>query len=356
MIYIIAPTNFSSGGPELLHQLAYILKNKFKKNVKMYYFPITKTNPVHKEFRKYRLDYVTKIIDDKKNTLVVPEVYSNIKLAAQYNKINKILWWLSVDNYLNSRFRNKNNKLIRFIIKLPYYLVFIFNKIVGYKYGIYTLKDYLFNYYQLLSFKNDNLLNQFKFHLCQSFYAINFLKKKIKNKNIFLLQDFQKDIFLKESKKFKIIIKNKKNIITYNATKANDFMNKILKKNKNIKFIPLKNLTPEKMLSYLKASKIYMDFGFHPGKDRAPREATLLGNCIISNFKGSANFHRDVGISRMYKFKEKKENLLKISNLIKDIFYNYEENLFNFQKYRKSILLERVIFLKQLKKISKIFN
>jgi hypothetical protein len=58
----------------------------------------------------------------------------------------------------------------------------------------------------------------------------------------------------------------------------------------------------------------------------------------------------------MYKFKETAENLFKISNLIKDIFYNYEENLLNFQKYRKSILLERVIFLKQLKKISKIFN
>lgn len=31
MIYIIAPFNFSSGGPELVHQLAFILKNKLKK-------------------------------------------------------------------------------------------------------------------------------------------------------------------------------------------------------------------------------------------------------------------------------------------------------------------------------------
>ena len=66
MIYIYAPHKFSSGGPELLHQLAYILKNKYKKNVKMYYLPTTKTNPIHKDFIKLNIKFTKKIIDKKK--------------------------------------------------------------------------------------------------------------------------------------------------------------------------------------------------------------------------------------------------------------------------------------------------
>ena len=27
---------------------------------------------------------------------------------------------------------------------------------------------------------------------------------------------------------------------------------------------------------------IYLDFGYHPGKDRMPREAALFNNCIIT--------------------------------------------------------------------------
>ena len=39
-----------------------------------------------------------------------------------------------------------------------------------------------------------------------------------------------------------------------------------------------------------------MDFGFHPGQDRLPREAALLKNCIITNREGSAAFYKDVPI------------------------------------------------------------
>ena len=56
----------------------------------------------------------------------------------------------------------------------------------------------------------------------------------------------------------------------------------------NYKMIELKNLNSSKIINILKKTKIYLDFGYHPGKDRMPREAVLFNNCIITNRKGSA--------------------------------------------------------------------
>ena len=44
----------------------------------------------------------------------------------------------------------------------------------------------------------------------------------------------------------------------------------------------------------------------HPGKDRMPREAALLGCCILTSTLGSADFFDDVPIMSEYKFEEDK--------------------------------------------------
>ena len=118
----------------------------------MYYFPRAK-NPVHRDFKKYKIKFVDKIVDDEKNILIIPEVYSNLKIALKYKKIKKIMWWLSVDNYLNSKFRNQYNRLLRFLIKLPYFLIYLFNFVTFYKFGLFTAKDYLFFFYRFINLK-----------------------------------------------------------------------------------------------------------------------------------------------------------------------------------------------------------
>jgi hypothetical protein len=351
MIYIYAPHKFSSGGPELLHQLAYILKNKYKKNVKMYYLPTTKTNPIHKDFIKLNIKFTKKIIDKKKNTLIIPEVYSNLNHSLRYKNIKKVIWWLSVNNYLNSKFRSENNRFSRFFIKIPYFIIYFFNRITSYYFGIFTIADFIFNYYIQKNLNNSPELKQAKFHLAQSDYALNFIKKKFSSFKVFLLKDFQKDIFLDEYKNYKKNIKLKKNIVTYNGTKSNDFMNSIINYNKHIKFIPLINLTPKEVKNTLLKSKIYMDFGFHPGMDRPPREAVLLGNCIITNLKGSAKHFKDVPLPANFKFKEETKNLNKIKKLINLIFLDYAKYEKKFKKYRKQITLEKIIFYSQIKRI-----
>ena len=126
-------------------------------------------------------------------------------------------------------------------------------------------------------------------------------------------------------------------------------MDKIIKKNPNVKFIPLRNYTIDELIRILSESKIYMDFGFHPGVDHLPREAAILKNCVITNNEGSAFYNDAVPINKEFKYEENKDNLIIISNKITKIFNNFDSELVLFEKYRKKIYQEKKIFENQVR-------
>ena len=107
------------------------------------------------------------------------------------------------------------------------------------------------------------------------------------------------------------------------------------------------------MIAILSKSKIYIDFGFHPGQDHLPREAAILKNCIITNKEGSAALYKDVSIKNEFKFTEKKENFSKITNKINLIFNKFPIQLEKFKYYRKVLYQQENKFKNQ---ISTIFN
>ena len=128
-------------------------------------------------------------------------------------------------------------------------------------------------------------------------------------------------------------------------------MDAIIKTNPHIKFIPLKNYTTKKLIRILSESKIYMDFGFHPGVDHLPREAAILKNCILTNKEGSAFYHQAVPINEEFKYQEKKKNLPIISKKILKIFNNYQSELVFFENYRKKLYQEKKLFKIQVRNL-----
>ena len=85
----------------------------------------------------------------------------------------------------------------------------------------------------------------------------------------------------------------------------------------------------------LKKSKIYIDFGYHPGKDKIPREAVINDCIIITNTKGSAGNYGDVPTE--YKIKEK-DSLKEASSIIKECIKFYPERIKKYSGYKKSVL------------------
>ncbi len=128
-------------------------------------------------------------------------------------------------------------------------------------------------------------------------------------------------------------------------------MNRIIETNPKVKFIPLTNYSMNQIIEILSLSKIYIDFGFHPGVDHLPREAAILKNCIITNTEGSAYYNEAVSIKTKFKFDEKRDNLVKISEIINSVFSNFENEIKNFDDYVKKLEREELEFKKQVSNI-----
>lgn len=309
-IYVACPAAVATGGPELLHQLCNKL-TEIGYDSSMYYYRKFEGNPVNERYKIYNNKYVLDILDNENNIIIVPEV--DINLLKKFKKSRKIIWWLSVDNYLN-RVNSTRNKVK-----------------------------------SLMGLLNFNINNENIIHFVQSDYAYNFLKiKKINEKNIYYLSDYLNDIFIKESNSYNL---EKQDYVLYNPKKGYEFTKKIIEEAPDIKWKALENLTPKEMNNLMKESKVYIDFGNHPGKDRIPREAAICDCCIITGKRGSAKFKKDVNIPDEFKFDDKDENIKDIVKKIRFLLNNYHEDIQKFDKYKKIILDEKKIFDIDVRKI-----
>ena len=89
-----------------------------------------------------------------------------------------------------------------------------------------------------------------------------------------------------------------------------------------------------------------------------PREAIMANCCIITGLRGSANNEVDIPILDKYKFNDSGpiDNEL-FRSLVNNIFTDFEENLYNFSNYKKSIECEKKVFQEQTKRIfTKLLN
>lgn len=320
-IYVFAPSNLATGGPELLHQLCYVLRN-FGYDACMCYYRFNKNKhrtPVCEAYTEYNNPYICEeeLADDSNHIIVLPETY--FKGVYRYRKSKIVFWWLSVDNFYGSSIRGLHRvyKSTKYIIRFRFPFVTTAKKV----------------------FRNTNI-----YHLTQSQYAFSHCLSNVSApaNRVFYVSDYLNSLFIKEA--FANDINNKENIVLYNPQKGYKFTKKLMEHGTNIKWIPLINLTRIEMAELLKKSKVYIDFGNHPGKDRIPREAAISGCCVITGKKGSAAFKEDIPIPEEFKFDDKLCQYDNIITLINKMFNDYNKYYEKYNKYRTMILAEEKKF------------
>lgn len=321
-IYVVCPASSSTGGLELLHQLVFSL-NQFGVNAKIAYANIGNSYPINPNYQKYVKDYVDFLsIIHEKNVLVVISEHQ-IELMDKIKNADVAIWWLSVDNYKKV------------------YDPQVAYETLGWKGLAWYLKHKRWKY------RISSIKKKIKYNLAQSYYAVDFLQKNGFS-NVEYLSDYINteylQIVLDKSRK-------RKDVVLYNPKKGMAFSKQLMKLDQSIKWIPLCNLSNKDVKELLLSSKVYVDFGNHPGKDRFPREAAICGCCVITGKKGAANFFRDVSIPERYKFEDRIENGRDIIDCIKMCFENYEFCFNDFEKYRKIISLEKEQFDLDIKRI-----
>jgi len=342
-VYFLCPSNVATGGPELVHQAASTLLGL---KVKAYMLYMNKCfDPVHPRFKKYQVPYTYEIEDREENILVIPEIYFG--MAKEFSRTKRYAWWMSVDNYLHKCslrdiFRNK--KYFNSINRICFYTLKLIKKDIFQK--LYVTPRNISRSSRICL--SDNSL--FDLHLYQSEYAKRFL---LNNgiRNIARLSDYISEEFISDES---ICFSNREDRILYNPQKGFKYTRQLMRFLPKSKWVPLKDMTPKEVKMLMKSSKIYVDFGPHPGKDRIPREAAINGCIVITSRCGSANYYADIPIDDDFKFGINKWELKRASDWINHCLRDYDNQIIRQDGYRKMIRAEKNIFIEDIKTIFKV--
>lgn len=332
-IYIACPAGIRTGGPELLHQLVFTLNKLGKESAIVYYGTDKWDRSIVTEYQQYISEYLLEqdVVDCAANLIIVPE--TNVKFLNKFKNIQKAIWWLSVDNFF--RVYDFNNEAMKYFSENKFILI---KKRIKFLLKVISKKKLIWGMEDVKKMDID-------FNLCQSYYALDFCKRH-GLQNIVYLSDYINDFFLSPQ-----ILDKKSNIILYNPKKGFEFTKKIIAYDKELKFTPLTDMSRDEICKMMRKAKIYIDFGNHPGKDRMPREACMLGCVVITGLRGSAKFNQDVCIPSEYKFNDVDENVRNIVQKLHSILENYEKNYEDMSNYKMMITEEKNQFLKDIEYI-----
>lgn len=324
IIYVGCPAFNKTGGTELAHQLVREI-NELGGNAKILYYDTTVKNNkenINPAFRKYVDSYstITDVNDIADNVLVAPEI--NVQMLDRFDNVQKVIWWMSVDNFLKT---NGFSNAVKF-------------------YGRFKSVKLLLK--RRISISKKTLSNDVV-HLYQSEYAKEFLANNgISNSR--RLSDYLNDVYLDTTD---VSFGNRENSVLYNPKKGIDFTKKLISAYPNYNWVPIQNMSNTEVRDLLLRSKVYIDFGNHPGKDRFPREAAISGCCIITGMDGSAKNNVDICIPEKYKIKAEDKNIPRIISVVDDCLQSYNTKIDDFSQYRKVILSEKENFKDDVKNI-----
>ena len=307
-----------TGGPELLHQLVDELR-QIGHDAYIVYYPFEQNHDCPESYRRYNAPQ-SRLIDEIDVLVVMPEVASWI--GRRIKNAQVAIWWLSVDNYFERRGESRAVDLYMHIKGFVRPRNFSQRKM-----PIFLMKKYM--------------------HLFQSEYARAFLARR--GLDGVMMSDYLNDLYLNDARVADYSIKQ--NIICFNPKKGIKQTDKLRRAYPGFAFVPIEGLSREGVYDLLCRSKIYMDFGNHPGKDRLPREAAMAGCCVVTGRRGSAQNDIDVPIPRIYKLDDRSERYIAdFGPLVHIVFSNFSKALRDMDGYREKIKQEKTIFKQQVQK------
>lgn len=281
-LYVVALPVFKSGGPESLHQLCDALLHK-QYDASMVYSKDNDeilTNPsdilYHDIYPILRQTVECDVIDSQDTIIVIPETFSAARYKKRYPKSHIAVWWLS------------------------------------YTHGLGALKSHL---------TVPHLI-----HLFQSFHAKNKLRSIVPEPHL-MMRDYIRDDIMQAG----FDTNTKENLVAVNIAK--DYFTPQVCQRYNIPYVRLGNMTRAEIIRTLQRCKVYVDFGTHPGRDRIPREASVLGCVVITNRECVADNDEDVPIHT--KLATWDPHML--ASMIQNAFANYRIEFEKQEKYRRLI-------------------
>ncbi|MEP7154203.1 MAG: hypothetical protein ABI905_00415 [Betaproteobacteria bacterium] len=317
-VLVACPGNAMTAGPEAIHQLVADLV-RLGQPAAVVYFPFDRTFDTAVPYRKYHAPVVP-YRDVAGELIVFPEIVTTYALKVRHAVA--AIWWMSVNNFTCVRYGHPWRDKIR--------------------YFKYTLKG-------LRPWGGVQALKHLK-NFAQSDYAMKFLAGN--GIDGVLLSDaipvYTTPAYLQEVRG-KRAMAVRSNRILFNPHKGKKITQQLIAAFPDWDFMPLAGYNREQLADIFLGSKMYMDFGHHPGKDRLPREAAIHGCCVITGLNGSAGNDIDVPIPAAYKFDTNDAAFVeKFGRQVQRLIEDFDHCSAEFDHYRDIISREQLEFDRQI--------
>lgn len=262
-VYILAPHQAASGGPEDLHMLGESLRMYGVRANMVYVGSVGKgwglglTNGRPADFVHFKVPTAAGVEDTPETVVVIPQTWC--PSVGFFKQAKLAIWWLGLQH--------------------P------------------PLQANLDTY-----FAGHADLARRATHLCQSVYAADFLRKYGLSP-VMLLDKIAADHVLGGFGLYRA------NAVAYNPAKGREvteaLMARALERKIPIEWAALANMTQRDMITVLNQAKAYVDFGPHMGMDKIPREAAVAGACVITGMQGAAGVYRDYPLPSEFVFDDR---------------------------------------------------
>lgn len=280
-VYFLCPC-LRTGGPESIHQVCDVAQRLGYPAYVVYTDPCTNMyTDEYPTLQRKRLDNI-----DGGDVIVIPEVFNAVEYKSRYPKCTIVIWWLSWDH-------GTINKKV-----LP-----------------------------------SNILHAF-----QSVYALRRAQAELQMKGS-MLTDFTTPKILDMAQR-DWTRGTRKDVVVFNATK--DKVTPNVCANLKVQCVAIAGMSKDQVINTLVSSKVYADFGNHPGQDRLPREAAALGCVVITNRAGSASTFEDVPIM------QKCDDEQQLGQAILAAFANYNNVRSDQRQYLAKIIRDKDTCIRNL--------
>jgi hypothetical protein len=286
-VFILCPSRLATGGPESLHLLGHEL-GRLGHDARMCYLP-KREHPTPLAYRDYHIARADEVVDDPAHLLIVSEIWT--QRLRPFARIQKAIWWLSVDNYLLAARRN------------PF------------------------------DFTSERVI-----HLVASDYARRFLCERGVTSPL-ECSSYVHRRFVSAGNG------PRAPRVLFNPKKPSPLLDAVRAAAPDLSFAAIEGLDREGLADLFGSSRVYVDFGPHPGKERLPREAALAGCCVVTGRRGSADGEVDVPIPSRYKFDDRgalgSALVADVANTLRACVSQYDERIGDFASYRDHVLAEK---------------
>lgn len=294
-VMVVCPAHVATGGTEALHGFVHELNKVKGVHARLWYWNVHSDDPCPEAFRGYACDHVIDLPYDFDGALVVPEIWANSVM--QYDCIRAI-YWLGVDAYAGWTPDVERGKFL----------------------------------------EDKSII-----HIVQSEYAWDVLSK-LRVKHIVKCTDTVNADFYDDYDEAE-----RSDAVLYNPAKSTPFMKQLMDECADIEFKPIAGMDRQQVIDTMRRSKLYIDFGEFPGRERIPREAALCGCCLITGKIGSAGYDGD--FLHAYKFDSKQSLIWAIKHQIRYVLEHYDECRKDFDAFRESLRVDADVVSMEIKEV-----